>query len=175
MSGLLFLTSGDFNVQRGSKGPILCHGIKGYSLIMFYSTHCPKCQTMIPVFKRLPGTIGGCQFGMVNVGNNRKCIEMAKQTVTPIQYVPLIILYINGKPFMRYPAERPGTIENLQKFVIEIAENVRQKQQFTRSKADTPINAEDLGNLFKGIGIPVCSGGVCYLPNSDAYPTQLTV
>ena len=38
MSGLLFLQTQDFNIQKGVKGDILCHGIRGLSLVIFYST-----------------------------------------------------------------------------------------------------------------------------------------
>lgn len=168
MSGLLFLTGQDFNVQRGTRGAIMCHEIQGYSLIMFYSTNCSHCQTLIPIFKRLPGTIGGCQFGMVNVGSNRDCIQMASQTIVPIQYVPLIILYINGKPFMRYPKNNPYTMENIQKFVIEIANNVKQKQQFTKEKVK---NSESgIPEYLVDIGVPLCGDDkVCYLEFNTAY------
>lgn len=172
MSGLLFLSARDFNVQRGTKGPILCNVIKGYSLVMFYSTHCRKCQTLIPIFKQLPGTINGCQFGMINIGNNKQCIEMAKQTITPIQYVPLIILYINGKPFMRYPPDSPDTIESLQKFIIQIAENVKQKQQFSKKAETVKSGNNDLETMLKGIGIPLCTE-CCYMNETDAYPQRV--
>ena len=104
MSSLLFLTTEDFQIIRGKTNGknILSHGIRDYSLILFYSTQCIYCQQLIPIFKRLPETIGGCQFGMINVSTNREIIRMAKNTVSPITYVPYLILYINGRPWMRY-------------------------------------------------------------------------
>ena len=95
MSGLLFLTSDDFIISKGSKGTILCTSIPGFSLILFYSTQCPHCQNFIPIFKKLPGTIGGCQFGMINVSTNKNCIRLSKDTIAPITYVPYVVLYIN--------------------------------------------------------------------------------
>ena len=35
MSGLLFLQTEDFGIQQGQKGPILCHSIRGISLVLF--------------------------------------------------------------------------------------------------------------------------------------------
>jgi hypothetical protein len=52
MSGLLFLTTEDFNTQNGVKGPIMCTNIQGFSVILFYSTECQHCQSLIPIFKR---------------------------------------------------------------------------------------------------------------------------
>ena len=88
MSGLLFLTSDDFQIQQKSKGNVLCHNIKGFSLILFYSTQCEYCKSLIPIFKELPGTIQGCNFGMLNVNRNKKIIQMSNQTIVPITYVP---------------------------------------------------------------------------------------
>ena len=70
MSGLLFLQTQDFSIQKGTKGDILCHSIRGLSLVIFYSTNCQYSRTLIPIFKRLPGQVGGCQFGMINVRLN---------------------------------------------------------------------------------------------------------
>jgi hypothetical protein len=166
MSGLLFLTSSDFNIQRGSRGDIMCHNIRGFSLIMFYSTHCGYCQTLLPIFKKLPGTIEGCQFGMVNVSTNKECVQLARATIAPIEYVPFIILYINGKPFMQYPKNSPYTMESIHKFVIEIANNIKQKQQFAPEKVkDTGVGIPEYC-----IGKPIIGNEkVCYLEYMSAY------
>jgi hypothetical protein len=170
MSGLLFLSSDDFSINKGSKGDILCHNIPGFSLILFYSTQCIHCQTLIPIFKKLPGTIGGCQFGMINVSSNKECIRMSKDTIAPINYVPYIVLYIQGKPFMRYNGPHDG--EEIKRFVIEVANKVNNKQQFTTENVKEP-------NTSKGIpeyctGNPLCGDGdkICYLPFCDAYDSK---
>jgi len=167
MSGLLFLSSQDFNIAKGTKGNILCHSIQGFSLILFYSTQCHHCQSLIPIFKKLPGTIGGCQFGMINVSTNKLCIRMSSDTIAPITYVPYIILYINGKPFMRYQGPYDG--DEIRKFVIAVAEKAQSKQTFS-----SDIVKED----HRGSGIPAYTIGhpikggddnVCYLDFCEAY------
>lgn len=165
MSGLLFLTSEDFHIQEGSNGNILCHNIPGFSLILFYSTKCIYCQGLIPIFKTLPGTIGGCQFGMVNIKNNDACVEMAKNTIAPIQYVPYIILYVNGKPFMAYKGAYEA--EQIQRFVVEVANNIQKKQQFSKDKVkqEKPHTIPEYT-----IGVPVKGyEKVCYLDFISAY------
>jgi hypothetical protein len=165
MAGLLFLSSEDFTVTKGNKGDILCHSIPGFSLILFYSTQCDHCTTLIPIFKKLPGTIGGCQFGMINVSSNKKCVQMSNNTIAPLTYVPYIVLYIQGKPFMRYNG--PHDYEELRRFVIEVANKVQSKQKFT---------SENVKDTTKGIpeysiGTPLCGDGnnVCYLDFNNAY------
>ena len=168
MSGLLFLTSDDFTVTKGTKGNILCQSIPGFSLILFYSTQCEHCNTLIPIFKKLPGTIGGCQFGMINVSSNKTCVRMSKDTIVPITYVPYIVLYINGKPFMRY--QGPYDMSEIKRFVIEVAQNVKSKQSFTSEKVKIDPNG---GIPAYTIGKPLYGNKhaplVCYLDFDTAY------
>lgn len=165
MSGLLFLTSEDFQIKEGAKGTILCHGIRGYSLIMFYSTQCSHCKTFIPIFKRLPGTIGGCQFGMANVSLEKsKLVKLSASTIAPITYVPYVVLYIDGKPYMRYNG--PQDENEIRNFIVEIAKHIN--SSFTPPnvvvKDEKSIPAYCLGNPLYG-----CEDGVCYLPMDEAY------
>lgn len=166
MSGLLFLSSDDFAVVRGTRGNILSHGIKGFSLILFYSTQCVYCQNLIPIFKSLPGSIGGCQFGMINVQNNRQILLKSKQTISPITYVPYIILYVDGIPFMRYDsAHDEGTIR---KFVFDVAQQLHAKQQFL---PQNQINDGGREIPAYTIGKPVLGDkkhpDICYLEFED--------
>lgn len=171
MSGLLFLNTNDFAIQKGSKGNIMCNGIPGFSLILFYSTHCVHCQNLIPIFKRLPGTIGGCQFGMINVSANKQCISMSKNTIAPITYVPYIILYFNGKPYMVYKG--PYDANELKKFIIEVAGNLQKKQKFTEApKQPQKGGKKSIPDYTVGIPIYGFGNAVTYLDFEIAYPEE---
>ena len=179
MSGLLFLTADDFTVENGTKGKILCNPIPSFSLVLFYSNQCKHCKTLVPIFKKLPGTIGGCQFGLLNVGTNMKVVQKSKGTVTEIQYVPLIILYINGKPFMRY-AGKYNQAEIVQ-FVVSMSKRVQTKEAFVNKnnslKPDPNIKEDPRGGIPAfSIGKPLKGDGrfdVCYLEFQNAYSKQL--
>jgi thiol-disulfide isomerase/thioredoxin len=165
MSGLLFLSADDFTVNKGTKGNILCHSIPGFSLILFYSTQCEHCQKLIPIFKKLPGTIGGCQFGMVNVSANKAVIKMSKDTVTPITYVPYIVLYINSKPFMKYAG--PHDTGEIRRFVFEVAQKVNTKQKFSDEQVKEDVRG---GIPAYTIGHPLYGEDNCtYLEFEEAY------
>jgi thiol-disulfide isomerase/thioredoxin len=169
MSALLFLTSSDFSVGRGVDGQVLCVPVSGFSLMLFYSEKCEHCKNLIPIFKKLPGTVGGCQFGMINVNSNRKCIEMAKQTIAPIQYVPYIVMYDNGKPVMTYKGPHEAPL--ICRFVVEVAQNIRKKQQnYSESGAVIKKDAKSKIPAYT-IGHPLCGkdGKVCYLEFDGAY------
>lgn len=172
MSGLLFLTSDDFQLTKGVRGNIMCNTLQGFSLILFYSTQCKHCQELIPIFKQLPGTVGGCQFGMINVSNNRKCIMLSRDTIAPIQVVPYIILYINGKPYMRYQGPHDRT--ELSRFIVEVSQNVQSKQKLiTREDNGQKPKQEQTGGSIPAytLGQPLCGPDdkVCYLEFDNAY------
>lgn len=154
MSSILFLSTDDFFVKNTTETDILCHEIRGFSLLLFYSNQCEYCQRVIPIFKRLPQTVNGCQFGMLNVSMNKTLIAQSQRTNTPIKYVPLIILYVNGTPYMRY--EGPHEEKDITQFIVEISNRV-QSTGFQNVLKEKNIPAYTIGQ-------PLCGDGeVCYL------------
>lgn len=126
MSGLLFLTSDDFEIKTDKKNNnILEHSVRGFTLILFYSTNCVHCNRLIPILKQLPGSISGCLFGMINVNKNTLVIKKSQNTITPLTYVPYIILYYNGRPYMRY--DGPSTINDIQIFVRNVTDSIKRQ------------------------------------------------
>lgn len=100
--------------------------VKGAVLVLFYSPQCPdcKCLPFIPVFKKLPRTVP-CQFGIVNISSNRAVVEKSKNTRMPIQYVPYIVMYIDGKAVMSY--DGPPDEEDIREFIAHVLANVPPK------------------------------------------------
>jgi thiol-disulfide isomerase/thioredoxin len=173
MSGLLFLTAEDFHVAAEAKGRVMCNAIPGFSLILFYSTQCDHCQSLIPIFKKLPGTVvSGCQFGILNVSTNRKCVAMSKGTLSEIQYVPYIVMYIDGRPIMKYAG--PHDLNEISRFVVEVSKRVRTKQTFASNTSQgmkmSAHPVKDVPAYCYGkplFGPP--EDKICYLTNTTAY------
>lgn len=165
-SGLLFLSEEDFFIAKGTKGNILCHKIPGISLVLFYSTQCIHCQKLIPMFKGLPGTVGGCQFAMINVQTNKNCVIKSNETIAPIKYVPFIVLYVQGKPFMRY--DGPYDQNTIKRFIIEVADKIHKKQSFM---GHTNVKHDDRSIPKYSIGKPLYGEreDICYLEFNKAY------
>jgi thiol-disulfide isomerase/thioredoxin len=159
MSSLLFLTSEDFGVAASEQGNVLRHDISGISLVLFYSTQCIYCQRIIPIFKRLPDVVSGCHFGMVNISMNRALIEMAKSTITPITYVPLLILYVNGKPYVKY--DGPPTESDIREFVSTVSKQAYSTDFARQSRTRNEIPSYTLGHPLVG------QTEVCYLEFSE--------
>jgi len=170
MSALNFLTSEDFRIIKDPNGYKLCHIIPGFSLVLFYSNRCKYCKDFITIFKELPGTVGGCQFGMINISNNRDCAEKSKNTNTNIEYVPYIILYYNGKPYYHYQGD--ADINKLKQFIFEMAKKTEIKQKISQNpnviqpKKRGTIPQYCLGNPIYG------NENVCYLEMEEAYTVE---
>lgn len=173
MSGLLFLTSDDFQITKGTKGNIMCNNIPGFSLILFYSTQCEHCQSFIPVFKRLPSTVGGCQFGMINVSQNKNCVIMSRDTIAPIKVVPYILLFVNGRPYMRY--QGPHAPQEIGRFIVEVAEKINNQGQIAEKDDNVAENPRG-GIPAYTIGKPLYGPDdkVCYLEFDGAYGAEGT-
>jgi thiol-disulfide isomerase/thioredoxin len=126
MSGLLFAGDGDFFLSQTANGnKMLCTKINGPVLVLFYSTQCNYCKKLIPIFKKLVGTIGQCSFAMVNIGKARQVIKDSTFTKNPIEYVPFIIFYVNNKPFFKYKG--PPEASEIQKFTVQVCNSLNQK------------------------------------------------
>jgi thioredoxin-like negative regulator of GroEL len=138
--------------------------------MLFYSEKCKFCKTLIPIFKKLPGTVGGCQFGMINVNANKSCIEMSKQTIAPIQYVPYIVMYSDGKPCMTYKGPQDAAI--ISRFVVEVAKGIKSRQQPATEAGGAVIKKDSAKNKIPAytIGHPLCGeDNVSYLEFERAY------
>lgn len=127
MSGILYLNVDDFVIRKGEKGNLLClnYDVRGLSLVLFYSNECQHCNRLLVQYKQLPYNINGCQFTMINVNRveNRRVVSMSNQTIVPITYVPDIILYVDGIPYMRYDGNHD--IQSIKTFILEIYQQLQ--------------------------------------------------
>mgnify|MGYP006081035413 CR=1 FL=1 len=129
MTYLRFMTSDAFSVGRDNS---LHHDIDtGYSLILFYSTQCPHCQSAIDIFKHLHKTVAGCEFGMINIDDNKGIISTMKKSVLPLEYVPLLVFFANGKAYMMYSG--PLKDANIRQFIEQVAASYNEENNNSRS------------------------------------------
>ena len=137
-SGLHFLSSDDFSVVEGPNGaPLMVQPIRGLSMVMFYSNSCTHCQTLMPLFKKLPEVVKGANFALANVSTHKAIVGKSRGTNTQIDYVPLVIFYVEGSPFAQYTGNH--TMEELLSFIKEMASRAQQKQQFASAPQRTPV------------------------------------
>tara|TARA_A100000164_G_C21803551_1_gene721868 strand:- start:409 stop:936 length:528 start_codon:yes stop_codon:yes gene_type:complete len=173
MSGLLFLTADDFSLINDENGnKVMINKINNFSLILFYSTHCTHCKNIVQIMKQLPGTVTGCQFGIINVSKNKQTIRMSKNTITPLTYVPYIILYYNKRPYMRYDGDI-NDIHEIQTFVKEVADSILQQVNSQRNNPQHSVNDDYHVSIPEYCIAKPTKGGlqenICYVNFSDAY------
>lgn len=162
MNTLLFLSADDFSLSQVSNDTtIMKNPIQGFSLVLFYSAQCEFSRRLVPIFNQMPESLSGCYFAMINVttAKNRKIINMSQRSNTTITHVPLIILYFNGEPCLRYDGDNP-TIDTLTKFVIEVSTSFYKENTFNQATSKIPSFT---------IGVPKCEDGVCYMEYKRAY------
>ena len=150
MAGLLNLTANDFSLGKGQKGSLLYNNIRHYSVVLFYATTCEYCKPYLQIFKKLPGNVAGCTFGITNIQSNMSIVALSRQTISPIDFVPLIIYYVDGRPFMKYNGEADGT--QIVEFIVDVTEKLGAN---TKSK----FYEDRVGDM-------ICKDGVCYLSES---------
>jgi len=167
MNSVIKLQTNDHKIDQGTKGKILCNGIKGISLVMFYSPLCPISQTLLPEFRRLPQVINGCKFCILNINENQDIITLSEQTISPIEFVPYIIFYINGRPFLQYDDD--ATLTKLLAFVNYAMKLVESKQNFIEkgAKVDSDIPKYSIAKPY--LEFKCDEKNFCYLAYSDAY------
>lgn len=167
---LIYLTSNDFYIGEGSQNKkLLCNNLKDLTFVFFHADadKCAHCEELLPIYKRLPQFIQSCKFGLVNLNKNPDIIKVSVQTVTPLEYVPYLMLYINGRPFLRYDGER--NLQELVDFINEVILRLKNKTKFVDNKNALKIEDEKPGFTT---GVPyniICDeeNGKCYLKYNE--------
>jgi thioredoxin-like negative regulator of GroEL len=182
MNGLLFLSKNDFYISETPMGALLNSTIRhGFFVILFYSTQCQYCKAITPIFQQLPSVIHGVQFGMINVSTNTETVHMSRKTIAPIEYVPYIVLYVNGEPAYKYNG--PVTVGDIQQFIMTMSKQFGDvKQRFVQpstnpsaggrpqekpTEHDSPQQRRTIPAYT--IGLPFLENERTYLEYDEAY------
>ena len=129
-NALLFLKAEDFHIIKNEKNQLLlCNNIKDLSLVLFYGKNCKHCQILLPIFKRLPGKIAGLFIGISMVSAD--LVKLSKESHTEIEYVPLMILYLNGVPVCKYESEY--TEESIINFIMTVSKQLQKRDTFIKT------------------------------------------
>lgn len=164
----VFLSDTDFNIQQGKNGKLLCQNIPGISLVLFYSQQCEYCQDVFPQFEMISNQLPGCTFAYLNINKFQKVAVLSGQTIAPITYVPFIILYVNGVPYMKYNGKK--TANDIGKFVSDVLSRINVNQNFSTQK--TVKNLQETIPEYVNGAIPynvICDAEQCYITVNEAY------
>lgn len=167
MNPIIRLRTEDFTIEQGSRGAILSTQIKGLSMAMFWSPGCQICTRLEPQFRSLPQIFKNVKFLLLNINENKNVIELSKQTIAPIEFVPYIVFYVNGRPFLQYDDEL--VFEKLLNFIKYTIKLVETKKSFVEKggKFDSDIPKYTIAKPYAEFK---CNDeGFCYLTYTDAY------
>jgi hypothetical protein len=105
---ILYLGEQDFFAGQGNRGNVVCCKQPGVLFVMFHADPnvCQYCEAAKPEFMQLGQVIAGAKFGLCNLSRCKGLVQTSFQTITPLDKVPLFILFVNGRPFMNYAGEK---------------------------------------------------------------------
>ena len=146
MSNVQVLSSAQFAV-RGNQRKALALNMSGTVLVYFrFSTGCPNCKKFDPIFNQLSTMDRRVAYASIDLTQYRDVVQMSRQTSTPIDAVPAMILYLNGIPHARFNGAK--NVPSIQNFLTKALEN----------NAQAPPQQQFSGNMYGG-GAAAASGG----------------
>jgi thiol-disulfide isomerase/thioredoxin len=169
MSNIIYCDDQDFYLSKGQSGKVLLSNSKhkeGIFFVFFFSTKCPNCDVGMEAFTRLirkfPPEV---KFGAININDYPTIIAKAAQSCTPLEYVPYLVLYFRGKPFLRYDGEM--NTEDMTAFLTDSIKRIDQKKEFVKTNSKEEMVVPEYAG-----GIPyniVCNKNKCYIKYNDVY------
>ena len=123
MNNTQYLGEFDFEVSKSAKGPVIATKVPGVVFVMFHADPgvCQACDLAKPEFGQLFQHFPSAKFAYCNLSRNQRLSSMSFQTITPLNKVPLFIVFVNGRPFVNYTGERQF------KFFAEFMQQVLQR------------------------------------------------
>lgn len=78
--------------------------IKGKCIVDFYTSNCPNCDMLKPIFEKVAGKCEGVNFFKVNLNDN---MQLASRF--DIDHVPVLTLFENGEQIKSFAGCMPET------------------------------------------------------------------
>lgn len=174
----MFLTPNDFAIQNGE---LVKPNDQGYSFVFLFTNDCRWCDDVKPSFNYLSRMFRGVNFAYMDVAqDNWQLRNMSLMTSTPIEYVPLLLLFANGRQIAQFFQDEDNPQNNIPKMQNFIMVNTRQHQQQAQSTrirggapGGNPSQGGDNDIPAYSIGIPgnLAARKVCKLYD-NAYVKQ---
>lgn len=162
MSAVHQLTSQNFRIV-GTNRKTLNITAPGILLVFFKMAGCPGCAQFEPVFYQLPNIERRVNYAIVDLSQQRDVVKMSRSTVTPIDTVPFIMLYADGRPRAKYTGKK--RVQDIQAFLNKILPQLR--QNFTPQQNFAPQRGQ---SGFVGQAPPQAQPKV-YMPEMDRGPS----
>lgn len=106
----MILTSKDFTIIDGELSLV---NTRGFTLVFFTAPQCTYCDEFKPYFEYVSRIVRGCNFYFCDMSEERQLEQTALYTKTPITYVPLVLLFANGKVIKQYFPDEQNPDNNI--------------------------------------------------------------
>jgi thioredoxin-like negative regulator of GroEL len=162
----MFLTPDDFFTNNNE----LCVNVKGYSFVFFMTKTCRFCDDVKGPFNQLSQQIEGCKFAYMDVDQKQQqVVSMSYQTMSPISYVPLLVLFLNGRRVSQFFPDEENPSNNLKKMANFIVAACRHPSSSATPTTSAPKQQNNIPPYSIGIPGNLASKRVCYLGYENAY------
>jgi len=182
---ILHLNTSHFNIVDGSNGgKVLSCTIPGLVFVFFYVDYvdpskqkkCDNCELLKPEFEHLSKKLEKSYFSFaaVNLNTHSEIAKKSMQTKIKINYVPYLILFVDGTPYLRY--DGTSSMQQMEYFLSIAYKEALQKGYKPKAPSGTVSSGgkgtEDSTPAYKGGGIPyniLCdkNSGLCYFTFDD--------
>ena len=178
---ILHLNSKHFDITESkNNNKILSCTLPGLVFVFFYVDYvdpnrmkkCDNCELLKPEFERLSKKLEKSYFtfAAVNLNTHADIAKKSMQTKIKINYVPYLILFVDGVPYLRY--DSTGASDQMEYFLsIALKECMQKGYKPTVSSGASTVTADETP-AYKSGGIPyniLCdkNTGLCYLTFED--------
>lgn len=139
MSAISFLDSSNF-VLIGTQNKTLGINLSGPVLVFFKMAESDPCKIFEPVFVSLSNSDLRVAYAVLDVSRYRDVVLWSRKTSTPITGVPVLILYVNGKPHAKFNGTK--NIPSLQNFITQALQTI------SASGGQKPFSPPGRGNIY---------------------------
>jgi thioredoxin-like negative regulator of GroEL len=172
-----FLDNSHFEVGQGGE---LTVAMKGYALVLFYSSQCEHCGEMMEKFSELNDTVNGCSFAQVNLDNNKPLIAKVNKSNVKLEYVPFVVLFANSSPYMIYSG--PVATPDLRRFILEVTNAYAKEFEQNKHKKNGGNKKTDISKIDDSVGCKIddekcrtktsAKFNSCYVSMAEAYSNK---
>jgi hypothetical protein len=171
-----FLNAQNFTVV-GSRQKTLGINLPGNVFVFFKMQGCDNCAQFDPIFAALSRSEGRVSCAILDITQNRDVVLWSRNTSTPITAVPVLVLYIDGRPHAKFNGTR--NILSIQAFITKALQQKpvgSSQQQFMPHQPPSHQGQSNMyGGGYAGGGNPggaTQSSGKPYMPEIGTAPSM---
>jgi thioredoxin family protein len=122
--------------------------VQGIVVVFFKKTGCQGCAVLEPVYSQISAEDKRLVFCIIDLQYNASVTSMARDTSTPIQTVPQIFMYVNGRPHAKFRGQRNA--QAVKAFINDAIISIPQPQQQPMYNANAFVPSNVGQNMYGG-------------------------